>query len=98
MRPIPSHYQPVTYVDGFWEKAGVLGLQVKAGAVHLGDRLAYELPVDFMEEDLTSLQLDNRSVDQAEAGDHVGVKTSLNKAQARNNMAVYRVHRASKTT
>jgi hypothetical protein len=40
-------------------------------------RIAYKLPVDFAEEDITCLEVGNSPVDEAPAGAQAGVKTSL---------------------
>jgi len=58
-------------------------------------RLAYELPVDFVEEPVTSMQIGNQEVEEAQADDHVGIKTVLSKTQARKGVRVYRVLRAA---
>lgn len=57
----------------------------------MGDRIAYKLPVDFVEEVVTSLRLDDQDIEEAHVGDHAGLKTILDKHQARQNVHVYRV-------
>jgi hypothetical protein len=64
--------------------------------LHVGDRVAYEGPVDFIEEDVTSLQLSDQAVEEARSGDHAGLKTALSKEQARKGIRVYRVTRAAR--
>jgi len=95
MRPIPANYELIGLVDEYWEKASALGLRLESGELHVGDRIAYELPVDFIEEDVTSLQLDDHDVEAARTGDYVGLKTKLNKQQARKGVRAYRVKRAA---
>jgi len=92
--PIPAHYDLVGHVDEYWAQASALGLRLQSGVLHVGDRIAYEQPLDFVEEDVTSLQLSDHSVEEAHAGDHVGLKTTLTKQQARKGARVYRVTRA----
>ena len=91
IHPIPSHYELIGVIDGYWEKASVLGLRVQTGEVRVGDRVAFELPVEFAEEEIVSLRLDEESVDRAATGMHVGVRTNLTKQQARKGVRVYRV-------
>ena len=93
--PIPAHYHFVGVIDGFWEQAEAVGVQIEEGMIRVGDTLAYELPVDFIEEEVRSLQLDNAAVEDAAAGTHVGVKTGLAKAEARNGTRVFAVRRAA---
>jgi hypothetical protein len=90
IRPIPAHYTLIGTVEEFWPQAGALGIHLQA-ALHLGDRIAYELPVDFIEENATSLQMDKQDVDEAKEGDYVGVSTGLTKDQARKGVRVYLV-------
>lgn len=51
--------------------------------------------VDFLEEVVMSLQIENRDVERAQAGDHVGLTTALSKMQARKGIRVYRARRAA---
>lgn len=91
VRPIPAHYQFIGVVDGFWPQAGALGIRLETGSLRIGDRVAYEQSIDFIEEEITSLQLDMKSVNEAKPSDYPGVKTSLTKDQARKNVKVYKV-------
>lgn len=93
--PIPAHYHFVGVIDGFWERAEAVGVWTEQRDIRVGDTLAYELAVDFIEEEVRSLQLDSNAVDEAGAGAHVGVKTGLTKAQARNGTRVFVVRRGA---
>jgi hypothetical protein len=90
--PIPSHYEFVGTVEVFWEQPGALALAVGGVPVRVGDLIAYELPVDFLEERVSSLRLEDEEVEEALFGSLVGVKTTLGKAQARKHVRVFRVH------
>lgn len=90
--PVPAHYEFVGLVADYWEQAGALAIQLEH-ELSVGDRVAYELPLDFEEENVESIHLDDEPVELAEAGKRIGVKTSLSKAQARKNVNVYRVRR-----
>jgi hypothetical protein len=94
IRPLPTHYELIGAVDGYWPQAGALGLRL-SGTLCVGDRLAYEGQVDFVEEDVTSVQLDGQDVGEAGVGEHAGIKTALTKQQARKSTRVYRVTRAA---
>jgi hypothetical protein len=91
IHPIPLHYEHVGTVDNFFERPGVVAIQVTGSGFAVGDRLAFILPIDYMEEVAESIHLDDAAVARAEPGTHIGVKTGLSKAQARNGVAVYRV-------
>ncbi len=77
MAPVPSHYIPLGPIAHIWKEASVIGVELIDGPIRVGDRIAYELPVDFMEEEITTLQVANSSVEDALSGAQVGIKTSL---------------------
>lgn len=91
VRPVPSHYEYIGHLDGFWEQARAVGVRVEHGTLSVGDRLAYELPVQFVEEAVESLQLNSEQVQTVPQGAHVGLRTSLSKEQARKGVRIYRV-------
>jgi hypothetical protein len=91
IHPVPRHYELIGAVDEYWAKAAALGLRLKSGTLRVGDRVAYEGAVDFIEEVVTSLRLDGQEIDVASTGQHIGVKTILSKSQARRETCVYRV-------
>jgi hypothetical protein len=90
IEPIPSHYEPVGTVSRFFEQASALTIDL-TGEIKVGDTLAYELPVEFEQEEVQSLRLNDEDVDQAVPGVEVGVKTSLTKEQARKGVRVFRL-------
>jgi hypothetical protein len=94
IEPIPSHYELVGTVDRLYEdrQAAIVDLTAE---VSKGDLLSYELPVEFEQERLESLQLNNEQVDRADAGDKVGISTALNKEQIRKGVRVFRVTEAN---
>lgn len=93
VQPIPAHYEYIGRTDDFFPQAAVVGIHLESTGLRMGDRVAYELPVDFIEEEITSLQIDKQTVDNAEIGDYAGVKTHLTKEQARKNTRVFKINR-----
>jgi len=89
--PLPRHYALLGTIEQFWEKPSAFSIKLQDGSLRLGDRIAYELPVDFFEEIVQSLQVDGQSVNEASAGSLVGIKTSIPKDQARKGTKVYHV-------
>jgi hypothetical protein len=90
IEPIPSHYELVGRINQYFEKAGALTADLE-GSIQVGDTLAYELPIEFEEEQVTSLRLNDETVQQADTGAEIGISTNLNKEQARAGVRVYRV-------
>jgi hypothetical protein len=90
IEPVPTHYQLVGTVERLYEQANAVIIEL-AGEIKKGNTLAYELPVEFEEESVESIHLNDAEIDQAGAGDKVGIKTALTKEQARKGVRVYRV-------
>ncbi len=64
-------------------------MELADGPLRVGDRIAYELPVDFAEEDVTSLKVGSSPVDETSAGAQAEIKTSLMLHQLRNGTKLY---------
>lgn len=64
---------------------------VEKAGLRLGDRIAYELPIDFGEQDIVSLEIDQRPANEAKPGMEAGIKTSLHKDTARKGTRVFRL-------
>ena len=76
----------VAVVVKFFAKPGVAAIKITGGAIKIGDRLRYKgHTTDFIEE-VTSMQVDNQSVEEAKVGDMVGVKVN---DRVRENDKVY---------
>lgn len=89
---IPAQYEFVGTIENFFAEPGVIALQLGASSkISVGDTIAYQLPINFVEEDVTSIQIDDEQVQEAEGENLVGVKTTLSKDDARKKTRVFRV-------
>jgi hypothetical protein len=88
---VPTHYELVGTVNKLFEDAGAVAVDL-AGEISVGDTLAYELPVEFEQEKIDSLQLENEAVEKAEPGVEIGINTSLTKEQARKGTRIFKVN------
>ena len=88
--PVPAHYKLIGVIERYWEKPGVVGVRIQA-ELKKGDRIAFELPVEFEEQEIASLEVENQPVAQAEIGMLAGIKTHLTKEQARKGIRVFRL-------
>jgi U32 family peptidase len=80
--------EQVAVIVKFFAKPSVAALEVTNGSIIKGDLLRYKgHTTDFIEE-ITSMEVDNQSVDEAKVGDLVGVKV---KERVRENDKVYKV-------
>lgn len=90
---VPLRYQFVGIVENFWEKVGVVGVRIKEANLGMGDRIAFELPVDFEEQEITSLQVENQQVELAEPSMLAGIKTDFTKQHIKRGMHVFKVNK-----
>lgn len=89
--PVPAHYKPVGVVERFMEGIGVVGINLLEGKLRQGDRIAFELPVEFWEQNIETLQVNGQDVVEAGVGSLAGMQTLLTKGQAKNGIRVFRV-------
>jgi hypothetical protein len=94
IEPVPGHYEYLGTVSDYWEKAGAIAIDLSGGSLSVGDRVSYELPVDFVEEVVTSLQVDGEARDAVETGTVAGLATGFGLTIARKGTRVFRVRSA----
>jgi len=74
IKPIPGHYEFLGKVESFWQKAGAVGVRLTAARLNLGDLISFECPVEFEEQKVESLQVENTQVTLAEVGNLAGIR------------------------
>lgn len=72
--PVPTHYVLIGAVNDRWPRVQAISLVLGKRGLAVGDRIAFELPVVFSEQDVTSLQVQDKPVDRAGPGIEVGVR------------------------
>ena len=87
---IPSHYQFVGVIEHYWEKAEAVGIRVKENSISVGDTIAFELPLEFEEMRVDSLQVEKQIVQTANASELAGIKTNLSKDTLKKGIKVFR--------
>jgi hypothetical protein len=92
IKPVPTHYEFIGVVENFWERVGAVGVRVQAAVLREGDRIAFELPIEYEEQEVASLQVENRQVATAEVSMLAGIKTNLTKMQLRKGVRAYRIN------
>jgi hypothetical protein len=91
--PYPAHYSPIGTAVKYWPKMEVVSVEVTGtGPLKIGDRVGFLLLHGFFEEDVISLQVDNKPVQKAALGQRVGHKTKLRKSELPPGTQVFRVH------
>ncbi|MFH1351100.1 MAG: translation elongation factor-like protein [Pseudomonadota bacterium] len=72
----------------FFAKPSVAAIEVTSGSIKNGDMLKYVGHTTDFTEVVTSMQIDNKLVEEAKVGDMVGIKV---KERVRENDKVYKV-------
>jgi len=80
--------EQVAVIVKFFAKPSVAALEVTNGTIQKGDLLKYKGHTTDFTEEITSMEIDNQSVDEVKAGDLVGVKV---KERVREGDKVYKV-------
>lgn len=80
--------EPVGVIIKFFAKPSVAAIEVTSGSIKKGDVLKYKGHTTDFTEEVLSMQIDNKSVDEAKVGDLVGIKV---KERVRENDKVYKV-------
>jgi U32 family peptidase len=80
--------EQVGTVVKFFAKASVAAIEVGGGGVRRGDTLRFKGHTTDFTDVAASLELDNQSIEEAKAGDLIGIKV---KERVRENDKVYKV-------
>ena len=90
IKTIPLHWNEVGEVVHFYDKAEVVSIQLTAD-LKVGDRIGFDLPAEFVEEEVSSMEIDGTAVEHAAAGQKIGVKTSRKRSDLPDGRKVYLV-------
>ena len=80
--------EQVGVIVKFFAKPSVAALEVTSGTIKKGDLLHYKGHTTDFTEEVASMEIDNQPVEEAKAGDLVGLKVSQ---RVRPNDKVYKV-------
>jgi hypothetical protein len=87
----PSHYTILGTVAHYWTEISVIGIDVTGDVLRLGDRVGYLLEDGFFEEEVTSLEVDNKPVKEVPPDNSAGMKTKLTRREVPVGTQVFRV-------
>lgn len=88
--PIPCHYEYIGKVKQVWKAA--FSVELDHGEIRIEERIALEFPVDFNEQQVTSLRLNNDDVEVAMAKCEVGILRDEALPRLKPGMVVYRIN------
>ncbi len=80
--------EQVAVVVKFFVKPSVAALEITSGSIKKGDILRYKGHTTDFQEEVTSMEIDNQSVDEAKVGDMMGLKV---KERVREHDKVYKI-------
>ena len=80
--------EQVGVIVKFFAKPSVAAIEITNGTVKPGDLLRYKGHTTDFTEEVTSMQIENQTVEEAKAGDLIGIKV---KDRVRENDKVYKV-------
>jgi len=80
--------EQVGVIVKFFSKPSVAAIELTGGSIKVGDVLKYQGHTTDFTEEVTSMQIDNNSVEEAKAGDLIGIKV---KERVRENDKVLKV-------
>jgi hypothetical protein len=87
----PQHYVFAGRVKQVWKAA--FSVVIESGDIIVGDRIAIELPIDFEEQAVESLRLDDADVETAGVGAEVGIGRPVLSQALKTGLAVFRIKR-----
>jgi hypothetical protein len=91
IEPVPSNYEYVGTVEHFYPKVAAVVVGIEGSDISVGERVSFELPVEYVEQAVTSLEVDHQPVQCARAGQSAGISTELSKAELREGTRVFRI-------
>ncbi|MBW1613620.1 MAG: translation elongation factor-like protein [Deltaproteobacteria bacterium] len=80
--------EEVGVVVKFFSKPSVAAIKVTKGSIKRGDTLMYKGHTTDFTEEVVSMEIDNKSVDEAKVGDMIGIQV---KERVREKDIVYKV-------
>jgi putative protease len=72
----------------FFARPGVAAIKVTGGVLAVGDTIKFKGHTTDFEDTISSMQIENKSVDKAAAGDLIGIKV---KEKVREGHAVFKI-------
>ncbi len=88
MPKLPTIYKPIGKIVKYWEKPCAVEVQISENKLHKGERIGYVIPEGYLEEEASSLQVENQDVEEVFPGQLVGIKTKYPKNLLRRGMIV----------
>jgi hypothetical protein len=90
---IPSFYKPIGKISKYWDKAQVISMELNENSyLRKGNRIGYLRSNEYLEEVVSSMQIEGLDVEKAESGQRVGIKTIYPGIVLKEGMDVYSIN------
>lgn len=86
---IPPFYKKIGKITNFYDRINIVSILIEENELKLNDKIAFVLDSDYLEETVSSLQVNNVSVKEAKIGETVGVYTNYSKELLKKGISVY---------
>ena len=80
--------EQVGKVQNFFSKPSVAAVEVTSGVLRVGDRVHFKGHTTDFEDTVTSMQIEREAIEEAKAGDVIGIKV---KDRVREHDIVYKI-------
>lgn len=91
IEPIPENYEYAGNVVKIWPERGTIGIVLAAKELKVGERVSFEFPTEFVEQQVSSLQVDGKPVSQTVASNNTGIQLEGGLPKLKEGMRVFRV-------
>lgn len=88
---VPPFYEVIGKITNYYTQLNVVGVEITNGKLKVGDRIGYITQLEYLEEDIKSMQVDGKDVVEAELGQGVGIKTEYSKDSLKDAKQLYLV-------
>ncbi len=88
---VPSNYKVIGKIFTYISNKNIIGIDITGRKLYKGQTIGYLLDNKFLEEKITSLQIENDEVEEANKGSKAGIKTVYDKSELKVGLTVYHV-------
>ena len=89
--PVPIHYKFIGEVAQVWQEAEAFSIHLENEPLKKGDFISIEFPVDFEEQKIESIRVNDEDVTEVAAGVEIGLKWNSSLPVLKKGLAVYRL-------